>query len=47
MDESGAAYTMSLELKQQLYSSVYSGQGTMEQLLVSQKVQLLSEVHKV
>ena len=35
------------ELKQQLYSSVYSSQGTMEQLLVSQSVQLLNREEEV
>ena len=32
----------SLDLKQQLYLSVYTSQRTMEQLLVSQSVQLLN-----
>ena len=35
------------ELKQQLYSSVYLSQGTMEQLLVSQSVQLLNSEEEV
>ena len=39
--------TFFLELKQQLYSSVYTSQGTMEQLLVSQSVQLLNSEEEV
>ena len=31
-----------IDLKQKLYSSVYTSQGTMEQLLVSRGVQLLN-----
>ena len=38
---------MYTELKQQLYSSVYTNQGTMEQLLVSQSVQLLNSEEEV
>ena len=39
--------TFFLELKQQLYSSVYSSQCTLEQLLVSQSVQLLNREEEV
>ena len=35
------------ELKQRLYSSVYTNQGTMEQLLVAQSVQLLNREEEV
>ena len=35
-------YYIVLEMKQQLYASVYSSQGTMEQLLISRTIQLLN-----
>ncbi|XP_019858280.1 PREDICTED: uncharacterized protein LOC109586524 [Amphimedon queenslandica] len=35
-------YIMNSEMKQQLYASVYSSQGTMEQLLISRTIQLLN-----
>ncbi|XP_011408461.2 PREDICTED: uncharacterized protein LOC105315485, partial [Amphimedon queenslandica] len=35
-------YILTSEMKQQLYASVYSSQGTMEQLLISRTIQLLN-----